>query len=156
MAGRSLKRWLIWCLVALSPWLSLGMAERQFLGPLHSHPTQPEMTDRLHSAVLRGAVTTWLNAQAKAGTVSSLAHTHADWERHHHAPATSSFLALDAGADEPGAQGHAAPWLPLGQAGAGADWTRLDASSVAAGWQRLGAESFRSLTAMPLRRPPRA
>lgn len=95
------RRWLSWCLVALLPWLGLGIAQRQALGPLHVHAA-PGAAELQPGVDLVRAALAWWWAQVQAqADARQHARAHATGQDHGHAQRPTAAKA------EGRADGHA-------------------------------------------------
>lgn len=96
------RRWVLWCLLAALPLYGFSAALVQLLGARHVH-TQASQTAQTGQDA--GAFDGWRDFR-RAGVVADarvLAHTHAAFERHHHAQDDASVVALDARSADDGA-----------------------------------------------------
>jgi hypothetical protein len=167
--GRAAQRGLVWCLVALLPWLGLGLVQQQVLGPLHVHAAPAAASLQPGAEPLLAALDWWWaqvlqqtharqHAHAAAAAHAHApghAHGHRAWQRHHHAPADTSVISLQVPGDSLGAQAAAASLL-LPMLGLPADSLRVAAASARPlGWPRAEAARFSSWGLAPPLRPPR-
>lgn len=177
------RRWLSWCLVALLPWLGLGIAQRQALGPLHVHAA-PGAAELQPGADLVRAALAWWWAQVQAqtdarqharahahgrahehahgpaaakagGHAEAAVHAHDAWQRHHHCGDDASVVALDAPGDGGGSPGAGASLL-LPVLGSPQDGLHIAAgTALARAWPRSGGAHFSSWGRAPPLPPPR-
>ena len=156
--------WLLWSLVALLPWLGLGMAQRQTLGPLHVHVAPTESTFAGEAGPFSQALDWWwaqVQQQAHArrhahAHAQGHAHSHDSWQRHHHAAADDSVVTLDGPGEDLGNQvTPAALLLPMWGPPAGGPKVPADAGR-ALRWMPAGPARFSSWGTAPPLRPPRA
>lgn len=170
-------RVLIWCLIALLPWLGLGLVQRQTLGPLHVHgPAPAAASGPAVSTLLHEALDWWWGqvlAQSRArahhrahadGQVHGHAqvdahthpptHTHTAWQRHHHGLQDPSVMALDAAAEALDAQSAAAALLLVLGAPVGG-WRLAAGLARYLAWPQARGVRVRSWGIAPPLPPPR-
>lgn len=177
------RRWLAWWLVALLPWLGLGIAQRQTLGPLHVHAApaaagvQPG-ADRLREALAwwwtqvqaqtdarqharahahglaHGHAAASVHAHAAVHAVAPV-HAHDAWQRHHHGADDASVIALDDPGDHQGSTGAGASLL-LPVLGSPAQGLCIEAgAALMRAWPWPSAARFSSWGMAPPLKPPR-